>query len=485
MRPTRRCLTLASLAALLAVAAVLFDRAALLAGTAGLSAYLLATQYAFAQASAAADGALEFAVAVSPRRTTVGQEAEVTVTVESSTPSPVEVTVTPQAPVATTVPASELSPARLDLDDRQARVSYPVGFPVAGTYELPPLSVTMTDAAGLFSTTVERGPQTDVVVDPRMPSHVHVGRGGEAFASVYGEYEGAHGGSSVEPDRPRTYRPGDPAKRIDWKMTARRDEPFVWEFESDTERQTALVVDHGASMGAGPPGETKLDFAREVGLALSNAAAARAETVGLYTVDDEGLTRREPTSSANPAHRKRSDVLRNLAVSTAGGNGESSPPGRRSGTAGIDGRKQTRTRSGGPLRGSAADAFDGRLRAFLDSPKRPPSGQVTSPLLAAVGAARRDAGSALETLVITDDSDREGIRRAVEAASRDRGQVFVFLTPGALFERSSLASIEAAYERYLDFERFRRGLDALPGVSAYEVGPGDRVDEILGHRRRQ
>jgi len=63
----------------------------------------------------------------------------------------------------------------------------------------------------------------------------------------------------------------------------------------------------------------------------------------------------------------------------------------------------------------------------------------------------------------------------------------VFLTPSILFDPGGLVDLEAAYDRYVEFEEFRRDLARLPGVSAFEVGPGDRLDAVLatGRDRRE
>lgn len=68
--------------------------------------------------------------------------------------------------------------------------------------------------------------------------------------------------------------------------------------------------------------------------------------------------------------------------------------------------------------------------------------------------------------------------------------MLVFLAPTVLFEEGGLSDVGNAYERYRDFERFRRQLARLDRVSAFEMGPGDRLTTILSsgaqtQRRRQ
>jgi hypothetical protein len=71
----------------------------------------------------------------------------------------------------------------------------------------------------------------------------------------------------------------------------------------------------------------------------------------------------------------------------------------------------------------------------------------------------------------------------VKLARRDEGEVLVFLTPQVLFEPGGLADMEDAYERYVDFEEFRRELARLERVSAFEIAPGDRLEGVLAAGR--
>ena len=42
-----------------------------------------------------------------------------------------------------------------------------------------------------------------------------------------------------------------------------------------------------------------------------------------------------------------------------------------------------------------------------------------------------------------------------------------------------------SYESYVDFEEFRRELSRLPRVTAFEVGPSDRLEAVLSERHRR
>jgi hypothetical protein len=86
-------------------------------------------------------------------------------------------------------------------------------------------------------------------------------------------------------------------------------------------------------------------------------------------------------------------------------------------------------------------------------------------------------------VILTDDTDPKRLWDLVQYCRGTVDQVMLFLTPHVLFEPGGLDDLETAYERYLEFEEFRRELDGLPNVTAFEVGPGDRLDAIINARR--
>jgi hypothetical protein len=78
---------------------------------------------------------------------------------------------------------------------------------------------------------------------------------------------------------------------------------------------------------------------------------------------------------------------------------------------------------------------------------------------------RRSSGTHW-VLVFTDDTDRTGVRETVRVVQSAGHYAVVFLAPDVLFES------------------FRRELARMERVSAYEVGPGERLEAVLSGRRR-
>ncbi|SHI54484.1 DUF58 domain-containing protein [Wenxinia saemankumensis] len=80
--------------------------------------------------------------------------------------------------------------------------------------------------------------------------------------------------------------PGDPARRIDWRRSARGDTPFVQDKEWQTAQSVMLWVDAAASMGFASAGQpAKADRARLLGLAAAILLVRAGERVGLASAE--------------------------------------------------------------------------------------------------------------------------------------------------------------------------------------------------------
>src|SRR3954447_25999143 len=56
-------------------------------------------------------------------------------------------------------------------------------------------------------------------------------------------------GASVEFRQHRAYVPGDEPRRLDWRVLARTDRPYVREFHEETNLRGMLLLDRSGSMG--------------------------------------------------------------------------------------------------------------------------------------------------------------------------------------------------------------------------------------------
>ncbi|MXR40707.1 DUF58 domain-containing protein [Halobaculum sp. WSA2] len=502
MQVQRRARTVAIMGLAVVVLGVLAERVLLVAGGVALAAWLVGRQAAAVRAVRAVDRDLTLDVTPIRRRVPVDDEVRLAVTARVDGPAPAPTEIRVNLPVAADGPPVDDRTLRLDAGETEAGTTVEFTVPTAGRYEIPQASVTVRPRDGLFTETLPRGPTPTVTVAARTPADLRIGRGGEEVAMAYGEHPAGRGAGGISPEEIRQFQPGDATDQIDWKATARLDDLYVREFEAETDRRSVLVFDHRGATDLGHEGATLFAYLREVALSFTDAAERLSDPVGCWTVGDDGVTNRhDPTTAASGYNRIRTTlselvptvrppVTADGSVPTAGGAvGDGDPGDARTGrTDAIT----ADTRGAHPGRAALADArlatdetpFARRLRPFLGSRTSYVRRIEGDPLFGAVRSLRAETSGTTWTVLFTDDARRDRVREAARLATRGGDHAVVFLAPRVLFDGDVLADPEAAYDRYVAAEEFRRDLDGLPRVTAFEVGPGDRLDRLLAAGRR-
>jgi len=85
----------------------------------------------------------------------------------------------------------------------------------------------------------------------------------------------------------RDYIAGDDPRRINWKATARRDQPVTMELEAERGQQVMILLDCGRLMTAPAGLLTKLDHAVNAALLLGWLAQQQGDRVGLIAFTDQ------------------------------------------------------------------------------------------------------------------------------------------------------------------------------------------------------
>ena len=477
MRPTRRFWAIVLLWGFLAGYAVILSAPVALVGASGIGAWLVVDQRRAVRRLVEAHDRLDLTTTLSPPRVSIDEAVHLTVRATLDAPCTTPVAVVVPLPLnASAVPQSERT-LRLEPGATTAETVVTFTVPVAGRFDLPAPVVDYGDPAGLANETVEweAGETQSVVVEPRTPRSLHVGQGGERLATAYGEHPSGRSGSGLLPAEIRQYVPGDTADRIDWKATARLGKPYVREFEAEIDRQTVLLCDHRSTMGVGPTGETMLDYAREVALGLSDTARRLSDPLGLYTIGEAGITTRHDPSTTPESYRSIRTRLFDLTP-TARSDHENE-------TAGAEPVRTSRPRAASRRLAGDASAFATRLRPYLESSRPYVERLAGDPLFGAIREIQHRRSGTNWVVLLTDDTRRNRLRETVELANEEGSRVLVFLTPRVLFEEDALLDLERAYDRYVEFEEFRRELGRLPRVSAFEVTPRDRLEAVLTSRR--
>jgi len=463
MQVTRRYWTAVALAASLAVWAVVLERQLLLLGAVALTSWLLTRQYRFVRTTRSVVGALGVTQRIEDTRVAAGRETvgELSVQAEEGIRSGVVVETTPPT-------GGDGTGARVSLKQgsRRASGSFELQWPVAGSFTVPRPTAQFRDSLGLFGQRVPVGTESSVTVEPRAPRDPFIGERDKRVPAGLGEHETEESGSGLTPAEIRKYQPGDTPRRIDWNATARRNELYVREFETESELSTLLVFDHRATMGTGRDRETKLDYARQVALAIVGDIRERGDALGWYAVGDRGLTETFAPSPATNQHRLITKRLRSLEPTVA------EPEGQSDWTDPAQARR-TATRLDGET------AFDRKLKPFLSDTNAYVKRFADQPLFGGLRTAETRIHGDLRTILITDDRNQTELRETVRNARRGNGEVVVFLTPSVLFEAQSLADVDDAYRRYQAFEDFREELGSLSRVTVFEVSPSERLATVL------
>ena len=107
------------------------------------------------------------------------------------------------------------------------------------------------------------------------------------LGNVSGKHRSPVRGSSLEFAQYRKYVPGDDTRRLDWRTWGRSDRFYIKEFEADTNLRLCLLIDTSGSMGFGPNGSTRLDYARKLAGTLGYVAAQQGDGVGLWSVAEK------------------------------------------------------------------------------------------------------------------------------------------------------------------------------------------------------
>src|SRR5688572_29390422 len=74
-----------------------------------------------------------------------------------------------------------------------------------------------------------------------------------------GQHRSRLKGASVEFRQHRSYTPGDEPRRLDWRVLARTDRPFVREYQEETNLRAVILLDRSGSLAYGREFGTKFE----------------------------------------------------------------------------------------------------------------------------------------------------------------------------------------------------------------------------------
>jgi uncharacterized protein (DUF58 family) len=93
-------------------------------------------------------------------------------------------------------------------------------------------------------------------------------------------------GGDTEFERLRPYQRGDDVRHIDWRASARRDDPTVRQYQAESNQSVVFALDIGRSMRGESGGLTSVDHALNAALLAADVALRGGDRAGLLTFDD-------------------------------------------------------------------------------------------------------------------------------------------------------------------------------------------------------
>lgn len=140
------------------------------------------------------------------------------------------------------------------------------------------VNVSSRDPLGFFEHRLEPALELPVRVYPR-PDEVRQLVTAIDTGLLSGNERSRQRGDGIEFADVRPYAPGDPARRINWRATARLGEPQVNEMHPERNTEVVLFLDAFTQLQRG--GDSVLDMTVRGGLALARAYLRRRDRVGL------------------------------------------------------------------------------------------------------------------------------------------------------------------------------------------------------------
>src|SRR5687768_18265894 len=108
--------------------------------------------------------------------------------------------------------------------------------------------------------------------------------------ATLGQHRSPVRGASIEFRQHRAYVPGDEPRRLDWRVLARTDRPYIKEYDEETNLRCVLLLDESGSMayggatrgplgpGAGVGPGSKFDYGAKLVASLAYLMLGQTET---------------------------------------------------------------------------------------------------------------------------------------------------------------------------------------------------------------
>jgi uncharacterized protein (DUF58 family) len=184
-----------------------------------------------------------------------------------------------------------------------AAIKYEVTPTRRGVRELRAVTVRYASALGL----VARQERTELPLKVDVYPDVHAARSLEMLRRQ-GRQDARLGslrvrGGDTEFERLRPYQRGDEVRHIDWRSSARRDDPTVRQFQAESNQNVVFALDIGRGMRGESGGLTSVDHALNAALLAADVALRGGDRAGMMAFDDAPRTFLRPSGGRAGARK--------------------------------------------------------------------------------------------------------------------------------------------------------------------------------------
>lgn len=137
-----------------------------------------------------------------------------------------------------------------------------------GSHKVGPLEVSISDVLGVFQFLVVEDTESEIEILPKIESLPQISIRGSPMSTLYGHYDVAQRGLSVNFSGIRPYSPGDSLRHVAWKLSARTGNLLVKEFERAVNCEVTLVLDLNPEVHLGVKSQSTWEYARDVTLGI-------------------------------------------------------------------------------------------------------------------------------------------------------------------------------------------------------------------------
>ncbi len=166
---------------------------------------------------------------------------------------------------------------------------YIVRIPIRGEFDIGPTKVIIRDRMGFYATEGEIKTKTSILVYPSYEDIRKMEMIGKKrqLGLLFGFHRTKIKGMGTDFFGIREYQTGDAFKFIDWKAYSRTQKMMVREYEAEQNIRVVIILDSSASMGAGLPRNTKLEYAIRSAVLFIHLAFEKKDLVALCIYDSK------------------------------------------------------------------------------------------------------------------------------------------------------------------------------------------------------